>query len=157
MTAPARPLRSRPDSPAAVGAQLARFLTVGVGNTALSFLVYAVLISAGIPYWTAGALGFAAGAVNGYVLNRRWTFGAVDSNAARARYLAVQLAGLGATSGLLWVFASGAGLDRLGAYAATVPAVTLATFAANRTWTFRPAVDPSSPFCVGTTSTSRLR
>jgi putative flippase GtrA len=75
-----------------------------------------------LPYWLAGALAFAAGAVDGYVLNRRWTFAAADSAASRLRYLTVQLAGLGATTALLWFYVSIAGVHRLWAYALTIPA-----------------------------------
>lgn len=132
MTAPARPLRSPPPS---LPGQFGRFLVVGAANTLLSFLVYTTLVLAGVPYWLAGALGFCVGAANGYVLNRRWTFVARDSNRARVRYLAVQLAGLGVTTGLLWLFVE-AGTDRIAAYALTVPLVTVSMFTANRAWTF---------------------
>jgi len=98
--------------------QLARFACVGLSNTFLSYVVYATLVALGSPYLAAGALAFAAGAVNGYRLNRRWTFRASDSLGPRVRYVAVQAAGLAATTGLLWLI------------------VTLATFAANKTWTF---------------------
>ena len=96
---------------------------------------YTALVVEGVPYWLAGALAFAAGAVNGYVLNRRWTFTALDT-ARPARYLAVQLGGLAATTVLLPLLVSDAAVDRNLAYALTIPAVTLATFAANRSWTF---------------------
>jgi putative flippase GtrA len=129
---PARLLRS----PRRVSAQFARFLTVGLSNTALSFVVYTALVET-VPYWVAGALAFAAGAVNGYMLNRRWTFAAPDSNGARARYLVVQLGGLGGTTGLLWLLVRQEGLHRISAYALTIPLVTVATFAANRGWTFQ--------------------
>jgi putative flippase GtrA len=134
MTAQARLLQSlRADH---LVAQFARFLVVGVSNTALSLIVYTALLAFGTPYWLSGAAAFAAGALNGYVLNRRWTFASPDSPAARARYLAVQLGGLGATTGLLWLLVSAAAVDRLGAYLFTIPTVTVATFLANRSWTF---------------------
>jgi putative flippase GtrA len=109
---------------------------VGLSNTALSFVVYMALVAV-IPYSIAGALAFAAGAVNGYVLNRRWTFSAPDSNGARLRYLTVQLAGLGATAGVLRLLVSDAGVHRIWAYALAVPPVTAGTFLANRGWTFQ--------------------
>jgi len=112
---------------------LGKFLTVGLSNTLLSFLVYLGLFRSGTPYWAAGALAFAAGAANGYVLNRRWTFRSADSTGTRVRYLAVTLGGLLATDALLAAFSP---LGSLGAYVAAVPLVTLATFAANRSWTF---------------------
>ena len=133
MTAPARPLRSPPR----VSVQFGRFLAVGLSNTALSFLVYNALLLGGTPYWIAGALAFTAGAVNGYVLNRRWTFAAPDTRSARLRYVTVQLAGLGATTGLLWLLVSIGDVHRVVGYALTIPVVTVAMFAANRGWTFR--------------------
>ena len=126
--------------------QFARFVLVGVSNTLISFVVYALLLAVSTPYPLAAAVAFVAGAVNGYVLNRRWTFAARDSNLARARYLAVQLAGLGATTGLLWLFVDEAGTDRIAAYALTVPLVTVSMFTVNRAWTFAArAAGPRSP------------
>jgi putative flippase GtrA len=116
--------------------QLCRFAIVGLGNTVLSYLLYTALVAVHVPYTLAGAIGFAAGATNGYILNRRWTFASPDSRRARGRYFLVQLAGLGATSGLLWAFVHVGDATRLAAYAVTIPIVTLATFTVNRSWAF---------------------
>jgi putative flippase GtrA len=116
--------------------QFGMFALVGVSNTVISFVAYAILIRIGVLYWAAGALAFALGAGNGYILNRRWTFSAQDSIRARLRYLVVQTAGLAATVALLWLLVSYADIGRLAAYPITIPAVTLATFFANRGWTF---------------------
>ena len=111
-------------------------MLVGASNTALSLLAFTILVSAGVVYGAAGAMSFALGAANGYLLNRRWTFAAPDSTKARFKYIVVQVAGLGATVALLWLLVSYAGIDRIAAYAMTTPAVTVATFLANRGWTF---------------------
>jgi putative flippase GtrA len=116
--------------------QLARFLAVGVSNTLLSLAVYAALLHADAPTAAAAALAFAAGATNGYVLNRAWTFAARDTLVARTRYVAVQAAGMAANGALVALLVD-AGAGRLGAYAVAVPPVTLATFLANRGWTYR--------------------
>lgn len=116
--------------------QFGRFAFVGISNTVISFVAYAILIRIGVSYGAALALAFILGAANGYILNRRWTFGARDSTRARVRYVIVQIAGLGATVVLLWLFVFYAGIGRLAAYPVTVPTVTLATFFANRAWTF---------------------
>ena len=115
--------------------QLARFLAVGLANTALSYGVYVTLVHVDVPAPAAGALAFAAGAVQGYVLNGRWTFSGHDTGRQRFRYLMVQLAGAGATSGVVWV-ATTAGVPRTAAYLVAVPPVTLATFFLNRSWVF---------------------
>jgi putative flippase GtrA len=135
---PRRPL-AKPGRAGRLGlvTQFVKFIFVGASNTAISFVAYAGLIWFGLVYWLAGAIAFVLGAVNGYVLNRRWTFASSDTTEARLRYLVVQLAGLGATTLLLWLFVSSGALTRLEAYAAALPAVTLATFLANRGWVFR--------------------
>jgi putative flippase GtrA len=116
--------------------QFARFLLVGLGNTVLSFVVYRLLLALGTWYVIAAPLAFAAGAVNGYVLNRRWTFAARDSIRARVLYVAVQAAGAGLTSLLVVLFVRAAGTGRVGAYLAAIPPVTVCMFVANRLWTF---------------------
>jgi putative flippase GtrA len=116
--------------------QFRRFLLVGVGNTVVSFVVYRLLLAFGTPYVLAAALGFAVGAVNGYVFNRRWTFGARDSARARLLYVAVQAVGAASTSLLVLLFVGVAGTGKVGAYLAAIPPVTACMFMANRLWTF---------------------
>jgi len=116
--------------------QFSRFVIVGASNTAISFLAYAALLWLGVFYWLAGAISFMLGAANGYLLNRRWTFASPDTREARLKYLIVQLGGLAATTALLWLLVSSGAVDSLAAYAVAVPAVTVATFLANRGWVF---------------------
>ena len=115
--------------------QFARFLLVGVGNTVLSFVVYRVLLALGIWYAAAAPLAFGAGAVNGYIFNRRWTFAARDSTQARLLYVGVALTGALSTSLLVPLFVA-AGLGKVLAYLAAIPPVTVCMFVANRLWTF---------------------
>ncbi len=110
---------------------------MGATNTVLSFAVYVALVAAGRPYLAAGAVAFAAGAVNGFVLNGRWTFRAAGS---APRYVVVQLAGLAATTGLLRLLVE-AGAGRIGGYLVAIPLVTVATFVANRAWAFAQMID----------------
>jgi putative flippase GtrA len=124
---------ARRDDPAR---QLVRFLVVGVGNTALSFVVYRLLLALGAWYVIAAPLAFAVGAVNGYIFNRRWTFAARDSMRARFLYVAIAAIGAVLSSLLVVLFVRGAGTGKVEAYAAAIPPVTLFMFAANRLWTF---------------------
>ena len=116
--------------------QLARFLVVGVGNTVVSFVAYRLLLALGTPYVAAAPLSFLAGAVNGYVFNRRWTFDARDSTRARALYIGVQAFGVVSMSLLVAFFVQVAGVGRVGAFLLAVPPVTVCMFAANHLWTF---------------------
>jgi putative flippase GtrA len=119
-----------------VGRQFAKFLLVGLGNTVVSFAAYDVLLAVTVPYPAAAGLAFAAGAVNGYLLNRAWTFRARDTTRARMRYVAVQAGGLALTAGLLSLLVHTGRLGEVAGYAAALPLVTTATFAANRLWVF---------------------
>lgn len=118
------------------GRQFRRFLLVGVGNTVVSLVAYRLLLALETPYVLAAALAFSVGAVNGYVFNRRWTFGARDSARARLLYVAVQAVGAASTSLLVLLFVRVAGTGKIGAYVAAIPPVTLSMFVANRLWTF---------------------
>src|ERR1700736_3321767 len=82
---------------AAMLLQFIKFGTVGVSNTLLTFLVYTLLLKVfGVWYLAASAIGFAVGAVNGFLLNRRWTFrGHVGDARTPLRWAVVQTCGLG--------------------------------------------------------------
>ena len=140
----AEPLRG--DASPVLG-QFGRFLVVGVANTVLSFIAYRLMLAASTPYLVAAFLGFAVGAVNGYALNRRWTFTARDTARARVLYVGVQGIGAISTSLLVLLFHRGADLGKVAAYLAAIPPVTVCMFLANRVWTFadrpRPPMQPS--------------
>jgi putative flippase GtrA len=116
-------------------AQFARFLVVGLGNTAISFIVYRVLLVLHVPYAVSAPLAFSAGAVNGYIFNRRWTFAARDTRRARWIYMITASVGALATS-LCVTLCVLAGVDRVWAYLAAVAPVTVATFLMNRLLVF---------------------
>ena len=81
------------------------FCTVGVGNTAVDFIAFFLLALGGMPYLAAQALSYAAGIVNSYFLNRRWTFRVVrKANALEAgRFIIVNALSLLMSLGLLAV------------------------------------------------------
>jgi putative flippase GtrA len=142
-TAPDRPPQSvaaparRLSAPVII--QFLKFGLVGVSNTLIAFAVYTLLLKGfGVWYRAASAIGFALGAVNGFLLNRRWTFSAhVGDALTPVRWGVVQTCGLGLNLGLLYVFVHDAGLDKLLAQAFATIIVTVITFSVNRAWTFR--------------------
>lgn len=121
--------------------QLVRFGVVGAANTALTLATYAVLVAFHAPVPLAGAIGWGVGAVNGFVLNRAWTFrGAASGAIAAARYAAVALLGSGLDAALLAIAVGHDHLPRLAGELAVLPPVTLLTFALCRGWVFTQAV-----------------
>jgi putative flippase GtrA len=119
--------------------QFVKFGIVGVSNTLIFFLVYTLLLKVfGVWYVAASGIGFAVGAINGFLWNRAWTFrGHVGDALTPVRWFVVQSSGLLANLGLVYLFVDGAGLGELGGQAVTIVIVTVLTFLANRAWTFR--------------------
>jgi putative flippase GtrA len=119
--------------------QFVKFGIVGVSNTLLTFAVYTLLLKGfGVWYLAASAIGFIVGAVNGFLLNRRWTFREhVGDALTPVRWGIVQGCGLGLNLGLLYLFVHHAHLDELLGQAFATVIVTVLTFLANRAWTFR--------------------
>jgi putative flippase GtrA len=119
--------------------QFVKFGIVGVSNTLIFFAVYTLLLKVfGVWYVAASGIGFAVGAINGFLWNRAWTFrGHVGDALTPVRWFVVQSSGLLANLGLVYLFVDGAGLGELVGQAVTIVIVTVLTFLANRAWTFR--------------------
>jgi putative flippase GtrA len=125
--------------------QLARYLLVGVSNTAITLAVYAVVVRAGVPAVAGSVLGFGAGAVSGFRVNRAWTFrSARRGPGAAARYLVVLLIGLALNAVGVAIAVGAAQLPKLAAEVAALPPVTATTFLLARYWVFgSPAGTPA--------------
>jgi putative flippase GtrA len=117
--------------------QLVRFGLVGSTNTALTLATYAVLSGLHAPVALAGAASWAVGAVNGFVLNRAWTFrGAARGALPAARYAVVAVAGSGLNAALVSLAVSEEHLPRFAGELAVLPPVTLLSFLLCRGWVF---------------------
>jgi len=120
--------------------QLARYAGVGVAATAAHYAFMALLVESWHwPAWLASGAGAVLGAQLAFWANRHYTF--AHRGAWWPAWGRFQVtAGAGALLGMLIVDAGvRAGLHYLVAQAAATVLVMLATFAANRVWTFRRA------------------
>lgn len=126
--------------------QFVKFGLVGVSNTLLFFAIYTLLLKGfGVWYLAASAIGFTVGAINGFLLNRRWTFqGHVGDSLTPLRWAVVQGCGLGLNELLLYALVDGAALDKLIAQGIATVVVTVTTFIVNRAWTFREVASASA-------------
>jgi putative flippase GtrA len=117
--------------------QWLRFTAVGVTNTLLSWCLYSGLVRMGVHYLDASALAFAAGALNSFALNRRWTFRSRDRPVPEAlRFGVVQGVGLGLDVCLLYALVDGVGIPHLIAQALVFPVASAVTFLLSRHWAF---------------------
>jgi putative flippase GtrA len=137
MSATVIPRRSIPP----LVAQIVRFGLVGATNTALTLATYAALVALHAPVALAGAAGWGVGAVNGYRLNRGWTFRAAARGAIpAARYAVVQLMGSGLNALLVGIAVGHEHLPRLAGELVVLPPVTVLAFVLCRGWVFARAV-----------------
>lgn len=91
--------------------QLIRFLMVGGLATLLNSIIFSVLAWGGMPYQLAMTVGFVSGAVFGYLLNSRFTFGAASRSLRQALgYIAVNAFSLLAGVIVLTILVDFAGL-----------------------------------------------
>jgi putative flippase GtrA len=109
--------------------RLVRYATVGVANTLLTFVAFAVLTHAGVAATFASALAFAVGAMNGYALNRRWTF---RTRGRFGRYVAVQALGAACSAAGIVIVAAAITARRPLDECLVIPAVTLLTYTLSR-------------------------
>jgi putative flippase GtrA len=120
-------------------AQLLRFGLVGAANTALTLAAYSALVALGTPVALAAAIGWGAGALNGFVLNRAWTFrGSARGALSAARYAVVALAGSALNAALVSVAVSEDHLPHIAGELAVLPPVTVLSFVLCRGWVFAP-------------------
>ncbi len=117
--------------------RLARFCAVGVVNTLLTLAVFAVLTRLGCAAPVASALAFGTGAVNGYMLNGRWTFrGAAGGPSTLVRYVAVQAFGAALSAAGVALVSSDLAVRHLAAEAIVIPFVTITTYSLSRRLVF---------------------
>jgi putative flippase GtrA len=117
--------------------RLARFCAVGVVNTLLTLAAFAALTRLGSSAPVASALAFGAGAVNGYVLNGRWTFrGSAGGPSTLGRYVAVQAFGAALSAAGIALVSSDLAVRHLAAEALVIPFVTITTYALSRRLVF---------------------
>lgn len=118
--------------------RLAKFVVVGVMNTAVTYVVYVVLRALGVGIDGANLCGYVVGVVNSFLWNRRWVFHAGDGCALRQA--AVFVLGFALCYGVQWCALRGLLTVGVGEYVAQLLAMCVYTglnFLYNRLLTFR--------------------
>lgn len=129
--------------------QFIKFGLVGVMNTAVDFLVYALLTWIGMQYLVAQVFSYSAGTVNSYVVNKLWTFGGKpeaggeNPKAAKvdkgefARFVLVNIGTLLLSIALLYVLKTGLGFHPLVAKIGVTAVTVVVNYIGSKLWVFR--------------------
>lgn len=125
--------------------RFARYLLVGAGNTAIDWFCYFILTALfTAPAWAAQPVGYAAGAVNSYALNRKVTFHSTQRFFSRELLRFALLTALTALASSLlmglvtvrWGF-SGTWFKNFVAKVGVTAFTMLFNFSLSRLWVFR--------------------
>lgn len=92
---------------------LIKFALVGVVNTLIDFIIYALLTHVNLNYITAQCISYSAGVLNSYMMNRSWTFNQKGKGSKHEffTFIGVNLITLVMTTFLLTVFYNWLGLS----------------------------------------------
>jgi putative flippase GtrA len=120
--------------------QFVKYGIVGASNTILTFVIYTLAVELGVQYLVALIVGYLAGSLNSYILNRRWTFeaGHLAHGTVGSRFAVVQAVAIGANLALLYLFVHHLGIHKIAAQAILTVPVLAITFFINRAWSFAP-------------------
>lgn len=93
--------------------KIVKFGSVGVLNTAFSYLLFCGLIHLDVFYLFASTLSFLAGTLFSYLMNSRFTFSVYTNTRSFLKFFAIMLVSFTGSLLLLYVFRNAVGLHTL--------------------------------------------
>ena len=115
-----------------------KFNAVGLLNTLIDLGVYTLLEAVGLYYVAAQVISYLCGMANSYVCNSLWTFREKNTSAGKVlAFVAVNLAALGVSIGVLAACRGLWGLEGLWAKVISLPFSLGVNFLGNRLFVFK--------------------
>jgi putative flippase GtrA len=111
---------------------------VGILNTAVTYVVYRILLYFSINFQIANAIGDIAGGVNSYLWNRFWVFkdSKVKTMESAPRFVVTFLVYMFASWLLMMLSVDFIGIDERWAKLLVLPITTILNYFMNKVWTF---------------------
>jgi putative flippase GtrA len=120
--------------------QFLLYCLCGGMGVSTDYAVFWLSVTGGLWYQGANLLGYLAGTLMSFALNRVFTFGMRDRTMQRlAMFLGVAAVGFAASAAMLWALVQGFHLDPRLAKVLTLPMVVVLQFTLNRRLTFQAA------------------
>ncbi len=121
-----------------LGPQFLRYVAVGLAAAVAHYGALFALVQSRLTGDVVGTLvGFIAGGIVSYILNRRFTFISDRAHhAAMPRFVAIAFGGFVLTGILMWILSDRLGVHYMLAQPLITSVVVIWTFAGNRFWTF---------------------
>lgn len=126
-----------------------KFCLVGLSNTAISLVIYYLLLAVGVNYLISMAIGYIVSSICGYIFNKIWVFKQKDAKVQKSIFKYYILYGSSLLVNLLCMafFVKGLGLSDMIAPILTIIITTIYNFTLSKLWVFknRPESEDSSP------------
>lgn len=124
-----------------------KFCIVGGINTAITFIVFYLFSELlGVNYLLSSSLGYAAGVINSYIMNKKWTFRDRDRNIISqfTKFLLVNLLSLSLNLFIMYLCVDNLGLPKMISQLTATCFTTIFNFAGSRLFIFSKSLVKSS-------------
>ncbi len=117
--------------------QFIKFCIVGATNTAISFVVYALLLKLNMNYLVASTLSYLAGLINGYIFSSSFVFNNKRNLTQGLKFLGVYLSSLIINLAFLYILVDTFKFSELIAQVIVTCFNVIYNFSLNKFWTFK--------------------
>lgn len=116
-----------------------KFGLVGVLNTLINWIIFAVLNFVGVYYIIANVIAYVIATINSYTWNSRWVFkyNGKDQKETTTKFIVLNLVGLALNTIILYLLVDLIGLNKLIALVITTVIVMIINYIVNKIWVFK--------------------
>ena len=116
-----------------------KFGLVGVLNTLINWIIFALLNFIGVYYIVANVIAYVIATANSYIWNSKWVFKYNGKNKKErtAKFVILNLIGLGLNTGILYLLVDMVGFNKLIALVITTGIVMIINYIVNKLWVFK--------------------
>ena len=116
-----------------------KFGLVGVLNTLINWIIFALLNFIGVYYIVANVIAYVIATANSYIWNSNWvfTYNWKNIKETTAKFVILNLIGLGLNTGILYLLVDMVGFNKLIALVITTGIVMIINYIVNKLWVFK--------------------
>lgn len=116
-----------------------KFGLVGVLNTLINWIIFALLNFVGVYYIVANVIAYAIATANSYIWNSKWVFkyNGKDKKETTAKFIILNLIGLALNTAILYFLVDILSLNKLVGLVITTAIVMVINYIANKIWVFK--------------------
>ena len=116
-----------------------KFGLVGVLNTLINWIIFALLNFVGVYYIVANVIAYAIATANSYIWNSKWVFkyNGEDKKETTAKFIILNLIGLALNTAILYFLVDILSFNKLVGLVITTAIVMVINYIANKIWVFK--------------------